>query len=189
MLDAMVADKIHLQPDGIRARIGAYVWNVTMSPRDVRYLLEQENPVIYTDLEITSEQKPILTGFATQERKELYLRLRKIKGIGRKVGVLVLDCGEAIDILRAVNTPLEDDYAFFAGIPGLGAGRVGTVVVDLRKSYRHSLPTPIECPMSIWVEVRDALMTQGRSFREAENDMHDHLQPVPKTSEEFLSRF
>lgn len=123
MLDSLLPDRLLPSPGGMLAVLGSLVLQIDAPERDAAALLEQEQPVVWTILTIEGERegKPHLLGFASAERRGLYEALRGLSGIGRKSGLLLLDTGETLDILRAVS---GRDREFFAAVPGLGAKRV-----------------------------------------------------------------
>ena len=127
--------------------------------------------MIWTVLEIDGDRlaRPVLVGFASEERRILYGNLRSLPGIGRRSALAVLDCGENLDILRAVSGA---DDEFFRQVPGLGAKRIEALIANLRKSYEGALPRPLDVPVAAWVEARDALESEGLSRSEAEEKLH-----------------
>jgi Holliday junction resolvasome RuvABC DNA-binding subunit len=130
-----------------------------------------EEPVLWTVLEIEGERpaQPLLLGFSSERRREMYLLLRSLSGIGRKSALLVLDCGETTDILRAAA---GDDARFFQQVPGLGKKRIDDLLKNLQKKYKGQLPQALPLPVTEWVEARQALLGTGMTLREAEEALH-----------------
>ena len=150
----------HLEPaeDGLRAIAGPVAFSVVCAERDAHALLAAGAPTLITcSMELQDEQLT-LVGFSNTERRGLYKGLRAISGIGRRSALTVLDCGDVLDILRAVAAA---DKAFFREVPGLGPKRIETLIGQLERRYKQSLPKPLDGPARWAVEARDALITEG----------------------------
>ena len=166
MLDAVICDEVYERSGGLRIRSGAFVLSLDCPRRDCEELLEMEAPmVVFCHLESRDEELR-LAGFASEERRDLYLALRAVPDIGRHSALLAMDCGEASDILRAVA---GHDRDFFRGIPGLGPKRIEAILKHLRRTYDGGLPEPIRgVPTSWLVEAREALVSNGHPATDAE---------------------
>lgn len=142
--------------------MGTFALDVECSNRDAHGLLEQK--IIYCQLE-TDDSRMYLIGFTSEKRRSLYKSLLNVNGIGRRSALTVLDCGEAIDILRAVAGA---DKSFFKAVPGVGSKRIDMIIGTLGKRYQDALPSPIPGPVENWVEARDALCSQGLAPQDAD---------------------
>lgn len=183
MLDALIADDISERPGGVRARCGSLVLSVDCPERDREHLIALEAPaVIWAQLEARDEEF-MIAGFSSHERRELYRALRRIPGIGRRSALAVLDCGEELDILRAVAAK---DAAFFRSVPGLGAKRIGAVIGELASRYEGALPQPLAIPVAWFVEARDGLRAAGVGAEEAERRLARVLSRARPSSAEEL---
>jgi Holliday junction DNA helicase RuvA len=192
VIDALAADQVQARPGGLAAVCGHMILAVECSERDAQALLErqsaEEPTVLFTVLEIEGDRisTPVLVGAASQDRRELYLVLRGLQGIGRRSALAVLDCGEKLDILRAVS---GDDQQFFRAVPGLGPKRITAICATLAKHYDGAMPAPLPLSVADFVEVRDALVSSGLEWREAETRILAALDAgAPEQPEELLAQ-
>jgi Holliday junction DNA helicase RuvA len=70
-----------------------------------------------------------LYGFRTKTRKELYIQLTSVNGVGPKAGMAILSVGYEDEIRKAIA---EGDTAFLARANGVGKKVAERVVVDLK---------------------------------------------------------
>lgn len=182
MLDVIAPEKIYPREGGLRASWGSWALALETPLLDGNKISDMKEPVIWTALEIEGERpaQPLLLGFSSERRRDLYLLLRSLSGIGRKSALLVLDCGETVDILRAAA---GEDSLFFQQVPGLGKKRIEDLLSNLQKKYKGQLPQRLPVPVTEWVEARTALLRSGIDFRQAEELLH---KKEGKTAEELL---
>lgn len=161
MLDSILPDRLLPAPGGLRAVLGPLVLQIQSPERDAAALLGEEQAVVWTILEIEGERqaRPILMGFSSAERREMYEAMRGLSGIGRRSGLLLLDNGETLDILRAVAGADSD---FFAAVPGIGQKRIQAVIEHLHQLHDGALPKPLPLPVREWVDARDSLVSSGK---------------------------
>ena len=134
-----------------------------------------------------SDETIFLVGFSSPDRRELYRALRGVSGIGRRSAILVLDCGEATDTLRAVA---GKDVGYFQNVPGLGKAKIGAIFLELAKRYRDTLPAPLPLPVSMWVDARDGLIQTGQTFEASEHLLRNATTAMdthPASAEELLA--
>lgn len=140
MLASVLASNVQLAEEGARAICGPVTFAVNCSSRDAEALSGAPGPVeIHCQVEVQDEQMS-LVGFCDSARRDLYRALRQIPGIGRRSALAVLDCGDRLDILRAVAGA---DQQFFREVPGLGAKRIGSLIEQLERRYHEALPRPL----------------------------------------------
>lgn len=168
MLDVLAPPKVYPREGGVRASWGSWALAIETPSLDAQKITDSEDPVIWSVVEIEGERpaQPVLIGFASERRRDMYLLLRSLSGIGRKSALLILDCGETVDILRAAA---GTDAGFFKQVPGLGQKRIGDLVKSLQKKYGGQLPQALPLPVEEWVEARRALMQSGMNETEAES--------------------
>lgn len=185
MLDALAAERIEPTEAGVRLLCGFVALTVTCSRRDAQALLDADRPtVVYCELELADETLT-LVGFCDERRRELYRALRRVGGIGRASALAVLDCGEELDVLRAVA---GKDAAFFRGVPGLGPKRISVIIADLERRYRSSLPVPLAGPTRVAVEARDALINSGWEHDAADRAVCAHITANDTDAERLVDR-
>lgn len=188
VIDALVADAIYPREGGLRVSCGHMSLAIECSERDAEaaLALDPDAIVIFTVFEIDGDRisTPVLVGAVSETRRELYQVLRELRGIGRRSALNILDCGEKVDILRAVA---GDDREFFAAVPGLGPKRIAALAETLARHYDGAMPKPLPIPVSDWVTIRDALITAGMSWEVAETEIAAALEEdVPADPETLL---
>lgn len=83
---------------------------------------------IYTYMHMT-ENEISLFGFASQEEKELFLKLISVKGLGPKTAMNMLSKSGLSNIICAVEC---GDVAALRKMPGIGAKSASQIVLDLK---------------------------------------------------------
>ena len=83
---------------------------------------------IYTDVK---ENAISLFGFNTQQEKEVFLLLKKVKGIGPRSALNVLSCLGAEQLLTAIG---RQDLASLTRVPGIGKKSAERLIVELREN-------------------------------------------------------
>jgi holliday junction DNA helicase RuvA len=140
VLDSLYSEHVIRTETGVLAYIGPFTLAIETSFLDQEKLTSERTARIHTSLE-TDETTLTLIGFADADRRDLYLTLRTVQGVGRRTALAVLSCGERDEILRAVA---DSNTKFFREVPGLGAKRIGAVISTLNTKYQLILPTASE---------------------------------------------
>lgn len=190
MIYSLKASLISSSSSGIVISASPFSLEALCSERDKEELLEwdynYEVPVVISwDLNGRSLASSCFA-FSNFERRELFIALTNIKGIGKLSALAVLDCGEVSDTLRAV---VSNDLNYFSPVPGLGKAKTSLVISKLAAKYKGLLPDAIEAPISALVEAREALVLQGMNADIAEINLIKSLEncaSVPKTGEKWL---
>jgi Holliday junction DNA helicase RuvA len=71
-----------------------------------------------------------LYGFATEEERELFLKLISVSGVGPKVALAVLSGGAVRELLLAMAA---GDAKRFQAVPGIGKRTAERIIVELRE--------------------------------------------------------
>lgn len=194
MIEAIKANNIDSENDKLFVEIGGgVILSVIASDRDIEFYTKEKSqrpqeqtagapPTVYTNLETVGDTME-LVGFSSPQRRELYLALKAVEGVGRKSALTILSYGEIIDILRAVSAK---DKTFLSEVPKIGDKRIAAIFKRLALRYDRALPKPLKIPVLTWVEARDALMQDGFSFDNSEVLLHavvDNFQPKKKAWE------
>lgn len=192
MIEAIKAKNIDSENDKLLVEIGGgVILSVIASDRDIEFYTKAKGkqseeakglPTVYTKLETVGDTME-LVGFSSPHRRELYLALKAVEGVGRKSALTILSYGEIIDILRAVSAK---DKTFLFEVPKIGDKRIDAIFKRLALRYDRALPKPLKIPVLTWVEARDALMQDGFSFDNSEVLLHavvDNFQPKKKNWE------
>lgn len=175
MIDSINAERVLPGQGNLIAQVGPFNFAIEMSEKDIEYFLTFEDYIesekvsdfnleIFIEVEL-KETTVQLIGFANKERRELYRALKNVPGIGSKSGLIILDCGEVIDILRAVS---GKDFQFLREVPGVGQKRIEAIFKELEKKYQKALPKKLPTPVSVWVEARSGIISSGVIFSDAE---------------------
>jgi Holliday junction resolvasome RuvABC DNA-binding subunit len=189
MIDGLFVEQLHPAEGGLNAVSGHTVYLLLCSNRCREQLLAEtidQALHVRTRFELGDETAYMLA-FATPARRRLYDTVKTVPGIGRRSALHVLDCGEPLDTLRAVAA---NDRAFFRSVPGLGPKKIDALTRVLTRRFAGDLPQPIEMPVSEWVQARDALITEGVPFQDAEQQLRDTFTAAPeaRTAERLLTQ-
>lgn len=110
-----------------------------------------------------------LYGFATEEERDLFLRLTSVSGVGPKVALAVLSGGPVRELVRAIAA---GDGKRFQAVPGIGKRTAERIIVELRERVAGELEGDVEAradggenPRSL---AREGLLNLGYSPAEAE---------------------
>ncbi len=116
-----------------------------------------------------------LFGFATQEEKDLFMRLIGVSGVGPKMALSILGSMPVRDLQVAI---LMDDVQALCRAPGVGKKTAQRITLELRDkisqaevstvSAAGAAPVPIQ-PGDAVGEAMEALMALGYSAAEARN--------------------
>jgi len=82
---------------------------------------------IYTDVR---ENAITLFGFENQQEKEVFLLLRKVKGVGSKLAISIVSNLGAIGVLSAIG---NGDSSALQKVPGVGKKTAERILVELRE--------------------------------------------------------
>jgi Holliday junction DNA helicase RuvA len=78
-----------------------------------------------------------LFGFKTTGRRDIFLSLNKVKGIGPKLSMTVLGSTTPAELLTAVS---NGDVKRLTHIPGLGKKTAERILVELKEAFQKLLP-------------------------------------------------
>ena len=128
-----------------------------------------------------------LFGFATQEEKELFLRLIAVSGVGPKLALSILGSMPARDLQVAI---LMDDVTAISRAPGVGKKTAQRITLELRDKITQAEVSSVSAAADIPVrpqaadslgEALEALMALGYSAAEARtalSQVRDRNAPV-----------
>jgi len=83
--------------------------------------------VVFTDVKETSIS---LFGFADKQEKQVFLLLRKVKGVGSKLAMTIISSIGASNVLQAIGL---EDVASLTKVPGVGKKSAERIIVELRE--------------------------------------------------------
>ena len=128
-----------------------------------------------------------LFGFATQEEKELFLRLIAVSGVGPKLALSILGSMPARDLQVAI---LMDDVTAISRAPGVGKKTAQRITLELRDKITQAEVSSVSAAADIPVrpqaadslgEALEAMMALGYSAAEARtalSQVRDRNAPV-----------
>ena len=82
---------------------------------------------IYTDVK---ENSITLFGFSRPVEKEVFLLLRRVKGIGSRLALAVVSCVGAEQLLSSIH---EGNYNALTSVPGVGKKTAERIILELRE--------------------------------------------------------
>ena len=111
-----------------------------------------------------------LYGFATEQERDLFLRLLSVQAVGPKVALAVLSGGPVGELMSAIA---GGDTQRFMAVPGIGKRTAERIIVELReRAGAHASPDAAivisrgeDSPRRV---ARDGLLELGFSATEAE---------------------
>ena len=108
-----------------------------------------------------------LYGFTKKKKKQLYIRLLSVKGVGPKVGMTIL-ASTTFNML--VNAIESEDVAYLKKIPGIGPKAAGQIILDLKGKLADA-EMASQTPQ--FNEAIEALQALGYTKKEIEFAMKD----------------
>ena len=111
-----------------------------------------EEVLVYT-YNVVREDENYLVGFRTQEEKEVFMSLIKVKGLGPKTVIGALSATTPQEVISAISS---NNVAFLKKLPGLGTKAAGQIILDLKGELTGSKGNPKQ-----YEEVYDALKSLG----------------------------
>lgn len=142
----------------------------------IRQLAANSDEVIVPCYMSVREDGISLFGFASNEEKELFLKLISVNGIGPKVAISILS---GLDVNQLVSTIVSADVKKLSSIKGIGKKTAERIVLELREQVSKeyvsggndisgdNLAIDLTGPNSIDNEAVSALMSLGFTEREA----------------------
>lgn len=117
-----------------------YSDHIVLENNGIGYLIYVPNPYVYNKKEKTTvyvflsitDNDMRLYGFKTQEQKDLFLMLIKVKGIGPKSAVAILASGEVNEIIDAIE---NSNTKYLKSFPGIGPKAASQIVLDLQGKF------------------------------------------------------
>lgn len=166
---------------------GGVGYGVTVCPDDQGVMTSGSQVRLYI-AENIKEDSHDLYGFKDKSRKELYLQLTSVNGVGPKAGMAILAVGNENQIRRAIA---EGDTAYLSRATGVGKKVAERVVVDLKNKV-GMLPSADatdflhDAAVSDHDEALQALVALGYQLQDAKEALKNI--PADISVEERVSR-
>ena len=87
---------------------------------------QQKQLVVYTDVK---ENAINLFGFSTVSEKEVFLLLKKVKGVGSKLAMVIISSIGAVMVLKAIG---RQDVSILTSVSGVGKKSAERIILELR---------------------------------------------------------
>lgn len=127
-----------------------------------------------------------LYGFASEDERELFLKLISVAGIGPRVGLAVLSGATTRDLIKAIAI---GDAKRFQAVPGVGKKTAERIVMELKEKVADGMTTGEGQPAGYKSEprlaAREGLVGLGFALAEAES-MLDGVASEGKTTEQLI---
>ena len=114
--------------------------SIVVDNHGIGYMIYVANPyrfqrnkdmLIYVYQQV-KEDGILLFGFASQEEKELFMKLISVKGIGCKTAIGMLAVGDIEGIIQAIETK---NIPYLKKIPGIGPKAAQQIILDLQGKF------------------------------------------------------
>lgn len=154
--DAILADSIAVDVQGVSYHI------YTPEP----YSFEQGRPIkMFTYLHVREDVMQLF-GFETEEKKQLFLQLLSVKGVGPKVALAMLAATSSEMLSEAIMT---GNVTFLKKIPGIGPKAAAQIVLDLQGKMGKTTVNAVQQKImeaSVNEEGKEALLALGYNEKE-----------------------
>lgn len=88
---------------------------------------QQKQLVVYTDVK---ENAINLFGFNSVSEREVFLLLKKVKGVGSKLAMGIISSVGAVMVLKAIG---REDISILTSVPGVGKKSAERIILELRE--------------------------------------------------------
>lgn len=130
-LEGILLDK---QRDSVVINTNGVGYLVTVAPQmlvDLPLPGERVQLVIFTDVR---ENDIVLYGFRNTLDRKIFLLLKKVKGIGSKLAMMILSSVDSQRLLYAIAT---SDSAILIKVPGVGKKSAERIIVELKEQVKE----------------------------------------------------
>jgi Holliday junction DNA helicase RuvA len=147
--------------DSVFVVTGGVEWEISMPAADAGSLPAGEEGRVFTWLYHREDQMRLF-GFSSDLRRNTFLELLKVEGIGPKAAVRIMSGISQEDLERALEM---EDLARLELVPGLGKKTAQKMILALKGKIARPLP---EASSSPYGELAEALVQMGYDRRAAE---------------------
>lgn len=149
IIDYIQADYIILTVNNIGYQV--------MTPNPYSFTVGEE-VTIFTHLYVRDDSLD-LYGFATQNTKQLFLKLISVTGIGPKTALAILAGGDTSNVMDAIN---RGDVQYLRKFPKIGPKTAQQIILDLKGKLQ-----PVE--VSTYKELDEAILAlQALGYKDKE---------------------
>ena len=156
-------------PTSMQIDVAGVGYGLSISLHTYEQIKAQSNGKIYAYLHI-SDNAQVLYGFATQEEKDMFLRLITISGVGPAMALAALSTYSAAELRELIQT---EQTARIQQIKGVGKKTAQRIVLELSDKLGAIKATATEMTskqLSVQEAAVQALIVLGLSRAEAERN-------------------
>ncbi len=135
MIETLQGKVLFIEGDGIVLDVSGFGIKVFSTASLLRTISVGDDLFCYTFLQVSAAGISIF-GFLTERERDLFLELVKVKTVGGKLAITILQYLDAEDILKAItlgNTTV-------LSVPGLGAKRIERICFELKPKIAKKFP-------------------------------------------------
>ena len=85
---------------------------------------------------IKKEDSDLLFGFASRDKKNFFIEILNIRGIGAQIGMGILNNFSINEIVNAINT---QNNKLICSVPGIGQKMSERIILELKSKYKNVL--------------------------------------------------
>jgi len=163
--------------DTIMLLYGNIEWEISMPSNDIHELALKDEHRILTWLYHREDQMKLF-GFSDERRRNTFLELLKVEGIGPKGAVKIMSGINQDDLEKALEA---GDLTRLEAVPGLGKKTAQKILLSLKGKLVQSQSSG--AVSSAYNDLIEALVTMGYDRRQAQ----DALMKAEKTADSALS--
>lgn len=135
MIETLQGKILFIEGDGVVLDVSGFGIKVLSTASLLRTVSIGDDVFCYTFLQVSAAGISIF-GFLTERERDLFLELVKVKTVGGRLAITILQYLDAEDILKAIT--LGNTTAL--SVPGLGAKRVERICFELKPKISKKFP-------------------------------------------------
>lgn len=151
MIGALSGTVAEISGDTIILDVGGVGYEAAVTSEVLRRFGRVGEParlVIYTDVK---ENSILLYGFSSALEKQVFLLLRRVKGIGSKIALATISTLGAEEVLSGIG---RGDISAFRRVSGVGGKTAERVIVELREAVAEFMVGEEPAPSSVRISGR-----------------------------------
>lgn len=169
MIHYLKGNLILIKDKFIIVEVGGVGYKVFLSRKTLSTLPEVSSPIKVWCFHNVKEDASDLYGFFTYGELEFFEVLMDIRGVGPKAALEIASLGSLEKIKDQI---LKQDESIFAGIPGIGAKKASTIILELTGKIKMMTTGKTKGSTD---PAEDALVQLGFSYQQAK----DALAAIP----------
>ncbi|BBJ28234.1 Holliday junction branch migration protein RuvA [Athalassotoga saccharophila] len=118
---------------------GNILYDVVMTSKDLEFLNEGQELLVYVREDVKEGEPVELVGFLSEEERYLYDVLTSVNGIGKKNALRIMEVLDLQNFSSAVETK---DIKFLSSLPGIGQKTAERIILELSGKIKSSQLNP-----------------------------------------------